>query len=51
VTFNFNTQAKLGPLATNPITEKLAILFLAAAVNYTKGYTPNFKDESLFKAQ
>jgi cation diffusion facilitator CzcD-associated flavoprotein CzcO len=54
VTFNFNTQAKLWTItATNPITEKkLAIpvnLFLAAAViNYTKGYTPNFKDESLF---
>jgi cation diffusion facilitator CzcD-associated flavoprotein CzcO len=56
VTFNFNTQAKLWTItATNPITEKkLAIpvnLFSCSGYyNYTKGYTPNFKDESLFKA-
>jgi monooxygenase len=56
VIFNFNTQTKLWTItATNPITEKETsytcqfIFSCSGYYNYTKGYTPNFKDGSLFQ--
>jgi cation diffusion facilitator CzcD-associated flavoprotein CzcO len=56
VTFNFDSQAKLWTIiATNPVTNKETIytcqfIFSCSGYyNYTKGYQPEFIDESLFQ--
>jgi cation diffusion facilitator CzcD-associated flavoprotein CzcO len=53
VTFNFNTQAKLWTItATNNHRKEsytLSIYFSCSGYYNTQGYTPNFKDESLFQ--
>ena len=55
VTFNFDTQAKLWTINTiNPVTNEKSLytcqflLSCSGYYNYTKGYTPEFKDQSLF---
>lgn len=56
VTFNFDTQAKLWTISTiNPVTNEKSlytcqfIFSCSGYYNYTKGYTPEFKNTSRFQ--